>query len=180
MRRPHLPSLLTGHRGLGPTLHGLFTRVIGFIMACCTIFLALKMAGLHTMPIRRPILSEHPTGTRRSGTPGINSTLNMCKLFPRDIPIGTITMWVSVMTRIFITGTIRAKAAAGRKVTMAATMDPPLRDTDPPRLKHCPLKGTGPVLIRWARLHRQVPLKGTDQPPGRGHIPRHEEPVPLR
>ena len=58
---------------------------------------------------------------------GINNIRNTGRLFLKSIPIGAITVMVSVMTRIFITGIIVARAKAGREDTKVA----PLKDLDP-------------------------------------------------
>jgi len=73
---------------------------------------------------------------RRSGIRGINKILNTGRPLLKSIPIGAATGMVSVMTRIFITSTIVARAKDGRKDTMVAQLkDPNLRDRDLPLLK---------------------------------------------
>jgi hypothetical protein len=86
-------------------------------MDCCIIF-TVHMDGLRIMLMVPPILSDRLTGMGQIGIPGINNILNMCRLLRKDIPIGAATIMVSVMTRIFITGIILARAAGGRKGSM--------------------------------------------------------------
>jgi hypothetical protein len=64
----------------------------------------------------------------RGGIRGINNILNTGRLFLKSTPIGATTVMVSVMTRIFIIGTIVARAKGGRKDFMVAQLkDPNLR-----------------------------------------------------
>ncbi len=65
------------------------------------------------------------TGMGRDGIRGINKILNMGRLLPKSIPIGATTVMVSVMTRIFIIGTIVARAKGGRKDFMVAQLKDP-------------------------------------------------------
>jgi len=56
---------------------------------------------------------------------------------------------VSVMTRIFIIGTIVARAKGGRKDSMVAQLkDPNLRDGDPVLLKWPRARDGDPVLLK--------------------------------
>ena len=71
---------------------------------------------------------------------------------------------VSVMTRIFITGIILARAVGGRKGSMVVYLqDLNLRDGGKSLLK-CPrLRDEDPVLIKRPLLLRRPPLRDGDQ-----------------
>jgi hypothetical protein len=72
----------------------------------------------------------------RGGIRGINKILNTGRLLLKSIPIGATTVMVSVMTRIFIIGTIVARAKDGRKDPMVAQLkDTNLRARDQALLK---------------------------------------------
>jgi hypothetical protein len=67
----------------------------------------------------------------RGGIHGINKILNTGKILSDSILIGADTNLASIMTRIFITGTIVARAVGGRKDSMSEPLkDPNLRDRD--------------------------------------------------
>ncbi len=105
-------------------------------MGCCITITAINMGGLPIMLILPPILSDPMTGTNRSGIPGINNILNTGRISLKGIPIGASTILASVTTRIFITGTIAARAKDGREVSRVAPLrDPNLRDQDTVLLK---------------------------------------------
>ena len=68
--------------------------------------------------------------------PGTRDILNIGKILSDSILIGVDTNLASIMTRIFITGTIVVRAVGGRKDSMvASSKDPNLRDRDLVRLK---------------------------------------------
>ena len=58
----------------------------------------------------------------RGGISGIRDSLITGKIFSDSIPIGADTKLVSVMTRIFITGTIAARVQVGIKDSMASVL----------------------------------------------------------
>jgi len=58
----------------------------------------------------------------RGGISGIREILITGKIFSDSIPIGANTKLVSVMTRIFITGTIAARVQVGIKDSMASVL----------------------------------------------------------
>ena len=62
----------------------------------------------------------------RGGISGIRDSLITGKVFSNSIPIGADTKLVSVMTRIFITGTIAARVQVGIKDSMASVLLEPL------------------------------------------------------
>ena len=62
----------------------------------------------------------------RGGISGIREILITGKIFSDSIPIGADTKLVSVMTRIFITGTIAARVQVGIKDSMASVLLEPL------------------------------------------------------
>jgi hypothetical protein len=67
---------------------------------------------------------------------GIRDILNTGKILSDSILIGVDTNLASIMTRIFITGTIVARAVGGRKDSMVAPLkDPNHRDRDLVRVK---------------------------------------------
>ena len=67
----------------------------------------------------------------RDGIRGIRDIRNTGKILSDSILIGGDTNLASIMTRIFITGTIVARAVGGRKDSMVEPLkDPDLRDRD--------------------------------------------------
>jgi hypothetical protein len=62
----------------------------------------------------------------RGGISGIREILITGKIFSDSIPIGANTKLVSVMTRIFITGTIAGRVQGGIKDSMASALLEPL------------------------------------------------------
>ncbi len=80
------------------------------------------MDGPRITLILLPILSDPLTGMNRGGISGIRDILITGKTFSDSIPIGADTKLVSVMTRIFITGTIAARVQVGIKDSMASVL----------------------------------------------------------
>ena len=71
------------------------------------------------MLILQPILLDPITGMGRGGIRGIRDILITGQIFSDNIPIGADTMLVSIMTGIFIIGTIMARGEVGIKDSAA-------------------------------------------------------------
>lgn len=68
------------------------------------------------------ILSDPMTGMGRGGIRGIRDILITGQIFSDNIPIGADTTLVSIMTGIFIIGTIVARGEVGIKDFMAVAL----------------------------------------------------------
>ena len=73
------------------------------------------MDGPHITLMLLFILSDLLTGMPLNGMHGIEHILFTCKIFLEGIPIGAGTELVTIMTRLFIIGTIMAWAKVGIK-----------------------------------------------------------------
>ncbi|OGR26243.1 MAG: hypothetical protein A2139_13135 [Desulfobacca sp. RBG_16_60_12] len=71
------------------------------------------MAGPHITLILASMLSGRLTGMLPDGMRGIKQILPTGNIFITSIPIGAPTKLAAIMTRLFITATIMAKAGAG-------------------------------------------------------------------
>ena len=99
----------------------------------------------------------------RGGISGIRGILNTGKVFSDSIPIGADTKLVSVMTRIFITGTIAARVQVGIKDSMASVL------LEPPGLASAPQE---PLVLAFMRPGPLVMAYKLLQPLVVGFLPR--------
>src|SRR5208337_3183611 len=122
-------------------------------MASCTIFSALITVGPHITLILPAILSDPEHGMLRDGWRGIRDSLNTGRVFIGSILIGVNTDRVSIMVRSFLSNTIMAKAAGGRKDSNAAPLlHPTLKEANQVRLEW-PLKNS--TLVCSTSLNRR-------------------------
>src|SRR5208283_3164012 len=84
-------------------------------MASCTIFTALITVGPHITLMLPAILSDPESGMLRDGWRGIRGGLNTGRVFSGSILIGVNTSRGSVIVSNFLSNTIMARAASGRK-----------------------------------------------------------------
>ena len=81
----------------------------------------------------------------RGGISGIRDSLITGKVFSNSIPIGADTKLVSIMTRIFISGTIAARVLVGIKDSMASA---------PQELLVMASKPLGPLVVAFLLLNQ--------------------------